>query len=264
MSAAKKLKQLLLASGLYAPARRLNLSKTSREAAKARAKMRSFFAQLLPKDALVFDIGANVGSISEAFAAAGARVVAIEPNADAARQIQLMYPGMNIQVIQAAVGSSNGLANLNISSDWDVTCTLSSDWMEKMQQVDERYRGNWAQVAPVPLLTLDTLRQHFGEPYFIKIDVEGYEIEVLRGLSQQPPLLSFEFSNTFLEAALRCLDLPLFAPDSLFNMVESPDWGYPASFRFEQWLDKAKLRDALLHLPHANDQGDIYVRRPAN
>jgi FkbM family methyltransferase len=261
-NATKRIKQILLVAGLYAPIRNLHLSKASRDAARARAEMREFFASLLPKDALVFDIGANVGAISEAFADAGARVVALEPNADAARHIQLLYPGKNIQVIQAAVGSHNGLATLHVSSDWDCTCTLSSDWMDNMAQADERYRGNWSRKEAVPLVTLDALVEQFGEPYFIKVDVEGYELEVLRGLSNQPPLLSFEFCKTFLDPAFRCLESALFADGSRFNMADSGDWGYPTKLKFSQWIDKEQMRQALLRLPGSNDQGDIYVRRP--
>ena len=259
----KRIKEILLASGLYEPIRRLNFTRGGREAAQARQKMRDFFAKLLPKGSLVFDIGANVGVIAEAFASTGARVVALEPNEECARHIRLMYPGRNIQVIQAAVGSGNGVADLNISSDWDCTCTLSPEFMAKMQEADERYRGNWSQVAVVPVLTLDTLRAHFGEPYFIKIDVEGFEVEVLRGLSKQPPLLSFEFHKTLLESALLCLDSPLWASGSVFNVVESPEWGYPAEFKFAEWMNREQLCNVLKHLPAANGQGDIYVRLEA-
>jgi len=44
----------------------------------------------------------------------------------------------------------------------------------------------------------------FGDPFFIKIDVEGSEVKVLQGLSQTVPYLSFEcllpdFKNELLE-----------------------------------------------------------------
>jgi hypothetical protein len=58
----------------------------------------------------------------------------------------------------------------------------------------------------VPIITLKSLIAHFGEPAYVKIDVEGYEIDVLRGLSWQPPLLSFEFHHAELDTAYACLD----------------------------------------------------------
>ena len=258
----QRIKDVLLAAGLYGPMRRLNLSSSGRDAARARNKMRTFFGTLLPKDALVFDIGANVGTLSEAFACVGASVVAVEPNVHSARHIQLMHSSKRIQVIQAAVGSQNGLAILNISPDWHPTCTLSAEWMERIQKADGRYKGNWTKATTVPVLTLDTLVQHFGEPYFIKIDVEGYERQVLSGLSKQPALLSFEYHNAFISAALDCLNLPLWADGSFFNIVESSGWGYPSQFKFNEWIDKQHVCQVLMRLPGSNDQGDIYVRRP--
>jgi FkbM family methyltransferase len=261
-NSSKKVKELLVAANLYGIARRIHSATMGRSAAAARDKMILFFKTLLPRDALVFDVGANVGAVSRALAFAGARVVSLEPNADCVRTFELMYRHENIQIIQAAVGSHNGLANLHVSDDWDCTCTLSSEWKARMEATDERYRNNWLRQASVPLLTLDTLVEHFGEPYFIKIDVEGYEAEVLLGLSKQPPLLSFEIHKTFLEAGLRCLDLPLLANGSEFNLVLNANWGYPAQFQFAKWLDKEEMRNVLSALPGADDQGDVYVRRP--
>jgi FkbM family methyltransferase len=256
-----RLKENLLRTGLYWPIHRIYSATIGREATRARNEMRNFFARLLPQNALVFDVGAHVGAFSEALASVGTRVVALEPNMDCAQLLKLMYANKNILVIQAAAGARNGISTLNVSDDWTCTCTLSIDWMARMQAIDERYKRNWLHQTAVPVFTLDTLMEHFGEPYYIKVDVEGYELEVLRGLSKQPPLLSFEFHKTFIEAALQCLNLPLFAQGSMFNAVMNPAWGYPSHFKFGDWLEKEEMRRILTQLPGADDQGDIYVRR---
>lgn len=253
-----RLKEVLLVCGLYKQFRNLNWR--GRLAAKARAEMRQFFASLLPKEALVFDIGANTGAFSEAFASAGARVVAVEPYSQSARHIQLMYANRNIQVIQAAIGASNGLAQLNIA-DWHANCTLSLEYIDKMKPLLGK---NWSRVSPVPVITLDTLIHHFGEPHFIKIDVEGYEREALRGLSTQPPLLSFEFHNAFLSSALECLYLPLWVDGSTFNFIEYSEWGYHSKFKFAKWMNKQEICEALMSLIGEHDEGDVYVRRPGS
>lgn len=257
MNARQQITEALLATRLYHAIHRIRAATVSRQIAKDRAAMRKFYADLMPKGSLVFDIGANVGAFSEAFASIGSRVVALEPNADNARNIQLMYP--QIQVIQAAAGSRNTIASLNVSDNWDCTCTLSSDWMEKMQESDQRYKNNWTRQTAVPVLTLDTLIGHFGEPYYIKIDTDGYDLEVLRGLSKQPALLSFEFHARFPEIFLPCLER--FAKGSRFNMIQKPEWGYPSQFRFPDWISKENIQQVLNDLPGADDQGDIYVAR---
>jgi FkbM family methyltransferase len=256
------MEELLWMSGLHAPVRSLYSATLGRQAAAAQCAMTDFFRKFLPPDELVFDIGANAGVMSAAFASVGARVVAVEPNSDCVRHIQLSYSGKRIQVIQAAVGARNGLAVLNVSDEWDVTSSLSKDWMEAIQKKDQRYRGNWPRKTVVPLLTLDALIEHFGVPYFIKIDVEGFEEQVLSGLAIQPRLLSFEFHHAFIRASLRCLDLDVFAPGSTFNLVSNSSWGYPARFDSEIWLEKEELRQRLLGFSDGDNQGDIFVKAP--
>ncbi len=46
----------------------------------------------------------------------------------------------------------------------------------------------------------------YGVPTFCKIDVEGFEMEVLRGMSQRPAALSFEYTTHRLGDALACLE----------------------------------------------------------
>lgn len=77
--------------------------------------MREFYAELLPKGALVFDIGANVGTMTRVFALLGAKVVAVEPNADCARHIELTTSRTAVEVLEAAVGEANGVAVLKVS-----------------------------------------------------------------------------------------------------------------------------------------------------
>jgi hypothetical protein len=53
--------------------------------------------------------------------------------------------------------------------------------------------------------TLDALIERYGEPAFVKIDVEGFELEVLKGLSRRVPALSFEFTPECADTALACV-----------------------------------------------------------
>ena len=63
----------------------------------------------------------------------------------------------------------------------------------------------------VPVTTLDALIDRYGSPSFIKLDVEGFEVEALAGLTQPVPALSFEFTTIQRDLAIagieRCAEL---------------------------------------------------------
>src|SRR5258708_2234375 len=106
MRISRRLKEIVALAGLYRPLQRLV---GSRKLKRARLNMTQLISSLLPPGALVFDIGANVGSFSEVYALAGCRVLAVEPNPDCVRQIRLLYDGLSIKTFQAAVGPTCGI-----------------------------------------------------------------------------------------------------------------------------------------------------------
>jgi FkbM family methyltransferase len=256
----RKMEELLWVTGLHTPARSLYSATLGREAARARRKMKEFYRGIVLPGTLVFDIGANVGVLSDAFASLGARVVALEPNSDCVRHIQLSYADADIEVIQAAVGARNGLAVLNVSDERDVRSSISDEWIKTMGRQDQSYRGIWSRQRVVPMVTLDALVEHFGMANFIKVDVEGFEEKVLSGLSKQPPLLSFEFTATFLAPAMSCLGKNIFREGSEYNLAYNVDWGYPVNFEKKIWVSKEELKDALLQIEGSDRQGDIFVK----
>jgi FkbM family methyltransferase len=221
--------------------------------------MTSFYRTLLPtKDVLVFDIGANVGLFAEVFSSLGARVIAVEPNPDCVRHIELAYGDGGISTIQAAAGPKNGLVRINLSDLRDDISSVSTEWIEAVQRENSCYKGLWSRQLTVPMVTLDTLIDHYGVPGFIKIDVEGFEEGVLDGLSVQPGLLSFEFSSSHPEETLRCLDKEIFDSGSTFNFANSD----PTRFELDTWVGKAQMKAALSSMDENIRYGDIFVRSP--
>jgi FkbM family methyltransferase len=219
--------------------------------------MRVFYSSLLPKGACVFDIGANVGTLTTIFASLGAKVVAVEPNPDCARHIELATSRDAVNVLQAAVGERNGLAELNVSDRKDKMSSLSGEWCEALSQGNRDYVGMWNRTLTVPMITLDSLVQRYELPFYIKIDVEGYEEQVLKALSSCPPLLSFEFNRMFLDPALRALDNSIF-DEATFNYTLVD----PVKFELQNWVDRDELKKRILGSKHAPGLGDIFVRNP--
>ena len=112
----------------------------------------------------------------------------------------------------------------------------------------------WAPDQPVEILTLQALIERHGLPRFVKIDVEGYEEEALKGLSQCPPLLSFEFNKVFPEPALRALDSPLLQR-AIFNYTLVD----PVKFELQDWIGRDELKETLLNLRAGPGLGDIFA-----
>ena len=251
----RKLEELLWLTGLHRPVRSLYRLTAGRQVAASRDAVKKFYAGLVPSGSLVFDIGANVGSMSAIFRSLSSHVVALEPNADCVRHIQLSYLGEGIEVIQAVAGPRNGLATLIVSDERDDVSSLSEDWVESIKTEHEEYSSLWSRRIAVPMLTLDTLIDRYGMPYFIKIDVEGFEESVLTGLSTQPQLVSFEFNAAFLPAAMRCLDLEVFSPDSRFNFA----MGDPTHFELGSWCERREIAEILSRMRHQDRHGDIFV-----
>jgi FkbM family methyltransferase len=219
--------------------------------------MREFYSSLLPKGALVFDIGANVGTMTEVFSQLGANVVAVEPNSDCARHIELTTSRDTVEVLRAAVGESSGLALLKISDRKDKMSTLSEEWSAAVSKENQDYVGMWNREVTVPAVTLDALVKRYGLPFYIKIDVEGYEEQALGGLSQLPPLLSFEFNRVFLDPALRALDNAIF-DEAEFNYTLVD----PVKFEMQEWIDRSDLRKKILGLQQGTPGlGDIFARK---
>jgi FkbM family methyltransferase len=100
------LKRLVLASGLYRPARLLHRAINREERMQFRAG-RALYRQFVRPGELCFDIGAYIGTKTEILLSLGARVVAVEPQPDLAREVTARgrHYGQNIIVVQCAISN---------------------------------------------------------------------------------------------------------------------------------------------------------------
>lgn len=209
----------------------------------------------MPRGGLVFDIGANNGRFTELYLRLGATVVALEPNPVLASAVKRRFGSRRLTVVQAAVGATAGCGQLRIGVD-DVYSTLSADWVEHTRALGLKER--WAETIAVGVVTLDELVERHGMPHFIKVDVEGFEPEVLRGLSRLVPALSFEFQSSALDLARECIDV--------LEHVGRREYTFsgPEQLSFERagWTGAQELLRELemFGAGHANVHGDVYAR----
>lgn len=219
--------------------------------------MDALHAQFTEPGDLVFDIGSHVGDRIASFRRLDCRVVAVEPQPSLARLLTLLYGWRrDVTILQAAAGASEGSLELHLNLANPTVATGSKAFIGAARDVDGWREQRWTRQVSVPLTTLDALIRAHGKPAFVKIDVEGLEAEVLAGLSQPIPALSFEFTIIQRDVALAALDRCAALGRYRFNAA----LGESQRLLFAPWLDAAHLRDWLNSLPAAANSGDIYAR----
>jgi len=217
-------------------------------------RKKKFFQKLIKKGDLCFDIGANIGVKTALFHGLGSKVIAVEPQSECYNTLQSRFRNLDeINLVHAAVGAENGSQELMISNINQIS-TFSSAFVDAYSH---NKRFNWDGRETVKMTTLDALIDVYGTPSFCKIDVEGFEIEVFKGMSKMVPLLSYEMNYPLKDLSIQCLDyLKKFEPLS-FNFVpfENP------AFYFENWISTKEMREFLIHLDPSMKTGDIYVKQ---
>ncbi len=155
-------------------------------------KNREFYASLVPKESWkgqqVFDVGANKGNKTQAFLDLGAKVVCIEPERKALETLAYRFgahPG--VVIVPKGVSDRAGEVRLYVKDYRSGYNTLSDKWQTEGKSLDTPIDSYL-----VPVTTLGELMKAFGKPFFIKIDVEGFELPVIQGMEEPVPLLSFE------------------------------------------------------------------------
>jgi FkbM family methyltransferase len=205
----------------------------------------------MTQNILVFDVGANIGDKAARFAAHAARVVCFEPVPECVAKLRSRfkeYPAITIEPY--ALGPAPGTLPLSVCSAATTISTFSDAW--KNGRFSEHV---WDKTIEVPVRTLDDVIAEFGLPDYCKIDVEGFELSVLRGLSKRIPVLSFEFCSEGLSQTAECLAHLESLGYRRFNIV----YGECDAMRYVHWLPSSIVIKELREHPIADIWGDIYT-----
>ena len=222
------------------------------------ARMDRLNAQVVRDGCLAFDIGAHVGDRTASFRRLGARVVAVEPQPRVFRALRLIHhrdPGVTLR--NMAVGDTAGEVTFHINSANPTVSTASADLLRAAPHAAAWHRETWDSTLQVPVTTLDAMIQEHGVPDFTKIDVEGFEADVLAGLSQALPVLSFEITTLQRAIGIACVARLGALGSYVFNLSLGEDH----AFQYDTWLGPDAMIQVLKMLPDAANSGDVYAKR---
>jgi FkbM family methyltransferase len=197
-------------------------------------------------DRPIFDIGANVGAKAVLFAKVAKTVVCVEPDRTSVEALRRRFrSNPNVRIVHAGVSHSSGTERLLQMDEGSPYNTFSRKWAELLNDRVPRQSAAaplTTHTLDVATTTLDALIVEYGTPAYIKIDVEGSELNVIKGLSRPVPLLSFEsilpeFREETLEILTRLHERD---PQAVFNYcLDEPD----PELSSERWLSYGEIAD---------------------
>jgi len=140
-----------------------------------------FWSRLDLSGMTVYDIGAFHGLLTLLFASRAKAVVCFEPNTQNRKRLMenLTLNGIrNVEVRKAGVGSRQGTHKMVGSPLMPGGASVDEKTVEDLSRA-----GVKTAVEEIPIVTLDEeiAQANLPAPDFVKIDIEGWEIEALRG-----------------------------------------------------------------------------------
>jgi FkbM family methyltransferase len=204
---------------------------------------------------LIFDIGFNVGEFTQTCfnKYKDCSVIAVEANPNLCNSVsQHFFTNYNFSLLNNLVSNKEGEEiNFYISHNATGVSTASTEFMENSRFTKgSKHLGensiNWAAPIKVESTTVDSMIERYGMPDLIKIDVEGYELNVLSGLTQKANDICFEWHEE--------------EKDNLYKILEHlQSLGYD-QFGVIGWFDEGDVFEKATF----SDKGDPYLEYPKN
>ena len=204
---------------------------------------------------LIFDIGFNVGEFTQTCfnKYKDCNVIAVEANPTLANNVSPhFFTNYNFTLHNNLVSDKEG-ENIDfyVSPIASGVSTASTEFMQnsRFTKGSKNLPENsitWNEPIKIQSITIDSMIERYGMPDLIKIDVEGYEYNVLSGLTQKANDICFEWHEE--------------ESESLYKILQHLQYIGYTQFGVIGWFDEGDI------FPKAtfSDKGDPYLEYPKN
>jgi len=159
--------------------------------------------KLLNKDFIILDIGGGIGASVKLFTDnfPDKKIIVFEPVEESFNAIKKRFPdNYNIELVKAAAGNENTEKEINIAARITSSSLLPLEADPKSDVYNEEYLGQ-KRVEKIRIVRLDDfLADNHDEFGIMKIDVQGFEMEVLKGAGKtlkRTDIIVLEVNNHF-------------------------------------------------------------------
>lgn len=153
---------------------------------------------------MLFDIGANRGDATIAGLNKGYKVIALDPAPIIyAELVKNFIYNSNVVPLRLAVAEKSNERLEFYEAQEDGLSSLEKAWLTDPSMP---YNGKPFRTISVNTITLDDLALEYGEPDLIKIDVEGAEWTVFKGMTKKYGTVAFEWTLETLDQHEKQLD----------------------------------------------------------
>lgn len=223
---------------------------------RSEMKTAKFYSQFINKNDLCFDIGANMGNRIQIFLKLGAIVIAVEPQPILQEKLLKKYRrNIRVVLIKKGVGEKEGEGELMICNAHTLS-SMSKEWIKSVNVSGRFNTFKWERIQKIRLTTLDKMIEEYGLPTFCKIDVEGFELQVLKGLSKPIRTVSFEFTPEFITSTIKAIEHLSRIGFTEFNY----SIGESMKLDMPKWVSNKEICVTLNNLTDKRIFGDVYAR----
>jgi len=170
---------------------------------------------------LIFDIGLHKGEDADFYLQKGFRVIGVEANPDLSHHCAVRFQNAcqsgQLTIVNKAIAETPGTIEFYVNDQNSVWGTADKDWMLRNHKL-----GATSRRMQVPSVRMDDLLDEYGTPYYMKIDIEGFDhlcISALIGRTDKPRYVSVETHAWSYAETLKLLTLLSTAGYNTFKIV---------------------------------------------